>query len=114
LENGVDTHDLNEVSVMRNARINIISIAQVPAEFNPYQYQYDFKEVLQPITNNLISAIRQSGISFVDKSRIKTSRVTKFSLQEVDKTISYVCNAIILECEIKFTNTTNCFNVINF
>ena len=32
LENGQDTHDLNEVSVMRNARINIISIAQIPAK----------------------------------------------------------------------------------
>lgn len=114
LENGQDTHDLNEVSVTRNARINIISIAQIPAEFNPYQYQYDFKEVLQPITDNLISAIRQSGISYVNKSNIKTSRITKFSLQEVDKSLAYICNAIVLECEIKFTNTTSCLNNINF
>jgi hypothetical protein len=114
LENGVDTHDLNEQSVTRNAKINIVSIAQVPTEFNPYQYQYDFKEVLQPITDNLISALRQSGISLIDKARIRTTRVTKFSLQEVDKTLSYICNAIVLEAEIKFLNTTNCLNKIHF
>lgn len=114
LENGVDTHDLNEQSVTRNAKINIVSIAQVPTEFNPYQYQYDFKEVLQPITDNLISALRQSGISLIDKARIRTTRVTKFSLQEVDKTLSYICNAIVLETEIKFVNTTNCLNKIHF
>lgn len=114
LENGTDTHDLNEQSVTRNARINIVSISQAPSEFNPYQYQYDFKEILQPITDNLIQTLRQSGISIIDKARIRTTRVTKFSLQEVDKTLSYICNAIVLETEIKFTNTTNCLNKIHF
>jgi hypothetical protein len=116
LELGRDTHNLRGATntVKRNAKINIVSIAQMPEQFNPYQYQYDFKEVLQPIADNLISALTQSGISMVDLGNLNATKVTKFSMKQIDATLAYICNAIVLECEITFSNVTNCLNKIHF
>jgi hypothetical protein len=125
VENTPDIHNLRENSVFRNARINVISIAQVPAEFNPYQYQYDFKEILQPIADKVIDAIKQSGIAMLNMANVNTSRVTKFSLQEVDKSLTYICNAIVMDFDVKIVKIKSgsqsggqidesCLNNINF
>ncbi len=115
LEEATDTNDLREPSVKRNARINIIHESQAPAEFNPYQHEYDFKLILQPILDNLLIALNQSGISRYDDTNFKTQRIKKFSMrEELDKSLIYVCNAIVLDAEITFSGISSCLQQINF
>lgn len=114
LEEGTDTNDLREPSVTRNARINIIHQSQLPSEFNPYQHEYDYKQILQPICDNLLTAFSQSGISRYDNKNFKTRRVKNFSMTEVDKSLVYICNAIVLDAEVTFSGVSSCIKTINF
>lgn len=114
LETGEDTNDLREQSVKRQANIIILNESQAPQEFNPYQYQYDFSLVLQPIADNLIKALEQSGISRFDDRNIKTKRVTKYSMRENDKSLIFICNAIVINAEITFSNVSSCLQTIQF
>jgi len=110
-----DTNDLREPSVKRSARIVILHESQAPAEFNPYQHEYDYKLILQPILDNLLTALSKSGISRYDDKNFTTRRVKNYSMNEVEKSLVYVCNAIILEAEITFSGVSSCIktNIFN-
>jgi hypothetical protein len=115
LEEGADVNDLREPSVKRNARINIIYESQAPAEFNPYQHEYDFKLILQPILDNLLLALQQSGISRYSDGNFTTQRVKKFSMrEEINKNLVFICNAIVLDAEITFSGVSSCLQTIKF
>jgi hypothetical protein len=115
LEEGADVNDLREPSVKRNARINIIYESQAPAEFNPYQHEYDFKLILQPILDNLLLALQQSGISRYSDGNFTTQRVKKFSMrEEINKNLVFICNAIVLDAEITFSGISSCLQTIQF
>jgi hypothetical protein len=115
LEEGADVNDLREPSVKRNARINIIYESQAPAEFNPYQHEYDFKLILQPILDNLLLALQQSGISRYTDANFTTQRVKKFSMrEEINKNLVFICNAIVLDAEITFSGVSSCLQTIKF
>jgi hypothetical protein len=115
LEEGADVNDLREPSVKRKARINIIYESQAPAEFNPYQHEYDFKLILQPILDNLLLALQQSGISRYSDSNFTTQRVKKFSMrEEINKNLVFICNAIVLDAEITFSGVSSCLQTIQF
>ena len=122
LEEGSDVNDLREPSVKRNARINIIYESQAPAEFNPYQHEYDFKQILQPIVDNFLIAIRSSQISdLVDTRNVNTYRhkgylanYTKDTVPKTRNVGTYICNAIQLDAEIVFRNVERCVPTIIF
>jgi hypothetical protein len=114
LEDGEDSHNAYGGTVTRNARIVILNETQAPSEFNPYQYQYDFSLILQPIADNLLIALQNSGISNYKIDSLKTQRITKYSMREVDKTLVYICNAIIIKAEITFNNFSSCLSEIKF
>jgi hypothetical protein len=114
LEDGEDNHNVYGGTVTRNARIVILNETQAPSEFNPYQYQYDFSLILQPIADNLLTALQNSGISNYKQDSVKTQRITKYSMREVDKSLVYICNAIVLKAEITFNNHTSCLSEIKF
>jgi hypothetical protein len=114
---GEDTHDLNEPNVKRNASIVIATKSLMQDELNPFQYNNDFKIILQPILNNLITALQRSGISMLKTDTIKTNRVVNygvdFRIANEIKTLD-VWNAIVFDAEITFTSTTTCLNKIIF
>ena len=114
---GEDTHDLNEPNVKRNASIVIATKSLMQDELNPFQYNNDFKIILQPILNNLITALQRSGISILKVDTIKTNRVVNygvdFRIANEIKTLD-VWNAIVFDAEITFTSTTTCLNKIIF
>jgi hypothetical protein len=114
LVEGVDTNNEREPSVNRNAKIIILHMSQAPNEFNQYQHDYDFKLILQPILDNLIKALTMSGISRYDNTNFRTQRVKNFAMKEVDKSLVYICNAIVFEAEITFSGISSCLNTINF
>jgi len=114
LVEGQDTNDLREPSVSRNARIVILHESQAPSEFNPYQHEYDYKLILQPIADSLINALTNSGISRIDDKTIRTQRVKNYSMREVDKSLVYICNAIIIESDVIFSGISSCIQEIQF
>lgn len=114
LENGQDTNDLREQSVTRMANIIILNEMQAPEEFNPYQYQYDFDLILQPIANNLVKALTNSGISRFDDRSLKSSRITKYSMRNEDKSLIFICNSIVINANITFSNVSSCLQQIQF
>jgi len=114
LVEGEDTNNLREPNVSRNARIVILHESQAPSEFNPYQHEYDYKLILQPITDNLITALSNSGISRIDDRTIRTQRVKNYSMREVEKSLVYICNAITIEADVIFSGVSSCIEEINF
>ena len=115
LVEGTDSNDLREPSVTRsNARIVILHESQAPSEFNPYQHEYDFKLILQPILDNLLIALEQSGISRYDNQQFTTQRVKNYSMREAEKSLVYICNAIVFESTITFSGLSTCIQEIQF
>jgi hypothetical protein len=114
LVEGQDTNDNREPSVNRNAKIVILHESQAPNEFNPYQHEYDFKLILQPILDNLLIALEQSGISRYDNTDFRTQRVKNYSMREVDNSLVYICNAIVFDSLITFSGLSTCVQTIQF
>jgi hypothetical protein len=114
LVEGEDINDLREPSVKRNSRIVILHESQAPSEFNPYQHEYDFKLILQPILDNLLIALSQSGISRYSDDNFKTQRVKNYSMREEDNSLVFICNAIVLDAEITFSGQSTCLQTIQF
>ena len=114
LAEGQDTNDLREPSVSRNARIVILYQSQCPNEFNPYQHEYDYKVILQPIADNLMTALTQSGISRYDDTSVRVQRVKNYSMNEVSESLVFVCNAIVIDLDLTFSGVSSCIQQINF
>jgi hypothetical protein len=107
---GEDTNDLREPSVTRNARIVILNESEAPNEFNDYQHQFDYDVILQPILDNLLKALENSGISRYDDSNFRTQRVKNYSMTQVNESLLYICNAIVLDASITFSGISSCIN----
>lgn len=121
LTNSQDFHNLREPNVKRNASIIIATKSLNQDELNPFQYSNDFAIILQPTLDNLIKALRQSGISMLNETTIKTNRVANYGVefrreyqQKGETKTLDIWNAIIFDAEITFTSTTTCLNNINF
>jgi hypothetical protein len=115
LAEGQDTNDLREPSVKRNAKIVILHESQAPSEFNPYQHEYDYKLILQPILDNLLIALTRSGISRYNDKNFLTQRVKNYSMRTENESLTYICNAIVLNAEITFSGVSSCIktNIFN-
>lgn len=110
LAEGQDTNNLREPSVSRNARIVILHESQLPSEFNPYQHEYDYKLILQPICDNLLTALTNSGISRYDNTTFKTQRIKNYSMRNEIESLVFVCNAIVLDIDLTFSGISSCIN----
>ena len=115
LSTGSDENDLREPSVTRKARIIIATRSLNESELNPFQYQNDFSVILQPIVDNLLIGLSLSGISRYDDSNFNSERVPNYSVTYrkdlEDKTKASqidIWNAIVLDLNITFFNTSNC------
>lgn len=107
---GEDTNDLREPSVTRNAKIVILNQSESPEQFNDYQHEFDYKVILQPILDNLLKALENSGISRFDNTNFRTYRRKNFSMVEINKSLVYICNAIELDATITFSGISSCIN----
>lgn len=121
LTNSPDTHNLREPNVKRNARIIVATRSLNQDELSPFQYSNDFAVILQPTLNNLIKALKQSGISILNETTIKTERVINYGVEyrkeyqtQGETNTLDVWNVIVFDAEITFTSTTTCLNNINF
>ena len=114
LAEGQDTNDLREPSVTRNARIVILYQSQCPNEFNPYQHEWDYNIILQPIADNLMTALTQSGISRYDDKSVKVQRVKNYAMNTTEDSLVFICNAIVIDIDLTFSGISSCIQKINF
>jgi len=121
LVNGKDTNNDREPSVTRNARIVIATRSLNVNELNPFQYQNDFKVILQPIADNLLRALAVSGISRYDDTKVQSERVPNYSItyrdDSTDKTKTNqidIWNAIVLDLELTFYSPNGCIQTIKY
>ena len=116
-----DTNDLREPSVTRRARLIFATLSYNSDQFNRFQYQNDFKEILQPTVNNFLKALSQSGISRYDDTSFETERIPNYSVlyredsEDKSKTAQIaVWNAIVLDATITFSGVSSCLKTIYF
>lgn len=114
-----DKNNLREPNVSRRARIVIATRSLNSDEFNRFQYQNDFKLILQPILDNLLYALSNSGISRYDDTDFETERVPNYSVtyreDKENKTKTNqidIWNAITLDATITFSGTSDCLKQI--
>ena len=105
---GRDTVDKNNQTIRRNARIVIATRSQSKEEFNEFQFQSYYKEILNPVKENLIKAIERSGISHLTEDTYESEFIPNYSFQDAEGTLVDIWNAIVLNIDITFRTDYQC------
>ena len=114
LINSTNTENEQTKRINRSARIVIATKSNAVNEFNPYQYQNDFLNILNPVKKNLLKAIRASGISQLTNENYKYSFIPNYSYEDSEGTLIDVWNAIVIDLEVEFRTDYTCINAIKF
>jgi hypothetical protein len=105
---GRDSNDIYKKNISRNARIVIATRSMNKEEFNEFQFQTYYKEILYPIQMNLIKVLRRSGISAIIDDVYNSEFVPNYSFNDEAGTLVDVWNAIVLNMEISFVTDYQC------
>ncbi|QHB39520.1 hypothetical protein lillamy97_gp056 [Flavobacterium phage vB_FspS_lillamy9-7] len=105
---GRDSNDINNKSISRNARIVIATRSMNKEEFNEFQFQTYYKEILYPVQMNLIKALRMSGISQIVNEVYNSEYKPNYSFENSEGGLVDIWNAIELTIEISFDTDYPC------
>lgn len=105
---GRDSNDINNKNISRNARIVIATRSMNKEEFNEFQFQTYYKEILYPVQMNLIKALRMSGISKIVNEVYNSEFIPNYSFENSEGTLVDTWNAIVLNLEISFDTDYQC------
>jgi len=105
---GRDTNEIKGKNISRNARIVIATRSMNKEEFNEFQFQTYYKEILHPIQLNLIKVLERSGISKIIDDTYNSEFVPNYSFQDEAGTLVDIWNAIVLNIEISFDTDYQC------
>lgn len=104
--------DLIRNTVESKARFVIATRSNKVDEFNEFQYQTDYKNVLIPVYENFIKMFQRSGISTIIEESISIDLKPNFSFT-TDAGLITIWNAIVVEATIKIDGN-RCINTIKF
>ena len=105
---GRDSNDIYNKNISRNARIVIATRSMNKEEFNEFQFQTYYKEILYPIQMNLIKVLRRSGISTIIDDVYNSEFVPNYSFEDSEGGLVDIWNAIVLNLEISFVTDYQC------
>lgn len=105
---GRDTNEIKGKNISRNARIVIATRSMNKEEFNEFQFQTYYKEILHPIQLNLIKVLERSGISQIIDDTYNSEFIPNYSFQDEAGTLVDIWNAIVLNIEISFNTDYQC------
>lgn len=105
---GRDTNDIKGKNISRNARIVIATRSMNKEEFNEFQFQTYYKEILYPVQKNLIKVLERSGISSIIEDTYNSEFVPNYSFNDDNGTLIDIWNAIVLNIEISFNTDYQC------
>lgn len=115
LVNGKETENRLGLTIERRCRL-IIAINSTKMEnLNPTIWASDFDVTLNPIKENVLTALTCSGRTNLNQTTIDIERLPNYSEEGTNKTKTIdIWNAIVIDCDVTFNNNTNCFNTIKF
>lgn len=105
---GRDSNDIYNKNISRNARIVIATRSMNKEEFNEFQFQTYYKEILHPIQINLIKVLRRSGISKIIDDVYNSEYKPNYSFRDEEGVLVDIWNAIELNLEIYFVTDYQC------
>jgi hypothetical protein len=110
-----DEEDDEFETIKRNAKIIIATQTLGVNRFNPEIYATDYASILNPIKNNLIKALKASGISRINpKYSVNRHKQYKWRENSNNNATTDIWNVIVLQIEITFDVTGRCLNKVNF
>ena len=115
LVNGKETENRLGLTINRRIRL-IIAINSTKVEnLNPTIWDSDFDITLNPIKENVLTALTCSGRTNLNQTTIDIERLPNYSEEGTNNTKTIdIWNAIVIDCDVIFDNNTNCFNTIKF
>lgn len=112
LVDGVDNYDVTKKEVTRNNTRLILAIRKADVDlFNPDWYQSDYKNVLNPLAENVIKALDRSSISRIS-NEYQIQRFPNYTENGTDNATVDVWNALTIDIDITFNN--NCLKPIRY
>jgi hypothetical protein len=105
---GRDTNDIKGKNISRNARIIIATRSMNKEEFNEFQFQTYYKEILHPIQLNLIKVLERSGISQIIDDSYSSEFIPNYSFENSEGGLIDIWNAIVLNIEVSFDTDYQC------
>lgn len=115
LVNGTERENRLGLTINRRLRL-IIAINSTKIEnLNPTIWDSDFDVTLNPIKENVLTALTTSGRTNLNQTTIDIERLPNYSEEGTNNTKTIdIWNAIVIDCDVIFDNNTNCFNTIKF
>lgn len=112
LVNGEDNYDSMKHNVRRATRLVIAMRSDKVDEFNPFIYETDYKLILNPVLDNVLTALQNSTISYLYDREYNVQRLPNYSVNNNDNGQIDIWNAIVLDCSIDINN--QCLRPIKF
>jgi len=82
---------------------------------NPTIWDSDFEITLNPIKENVLTALTKSGRTNLNQTTIDIERLPNYSDEGTNKTKTIeIWNAIVIDCDVEINHNSICFNKINF
>ena len=107
----------NRLGKTMKSRIRLIlAINSTKMEnINPTIWDTDFEETLNPIKENVLTALTKSGRTILNQTTIDIERLPNYSEEGTNKTKTIdIWNAIVIDCDVEINHNSTCFNQINF
>jgi hypothetical protein len=102
--------------ILRKCRL-IIAINSIrETEINPSIWETDFRLTLNPLKENVLIALQNSGKTrIVNPDKVTVRREPNYCDEGTNKAKTIdIWNAIVLDLEVEFNSRTNCFQEIQF
>lgn len=100
LVNSEDNYDSMKVNVRRETRLVIAMRSDKVDEFNPFIYETDYKMILNPVLDNVLTALQNSTISYLYDREFTVQRLPNYSVNDNQNGQIDIWNAITLDCSI--------------
>lgn len=113
LVNDEENHSVSNSNTTRNTRLIIAKNSDAPDEFNDFQYQTDYKLILDPLLENIIKALQKSGISKIVDYEYTVQRLPNYKEVVGETKTLAIWNAIVFEANIEF-KSNRCLKNIKF
>lgn len=104
LVNGEDNYDSMKPNIRRETRLVIAMRSDKVDEFNPFIYETDYKMILNPVLDNVLTALQNSTISFFYDREFTVQRLPNYSVNNNGNGMIDIWNAIVLDCSIDINN----------
>ncbi len=104
-----EEEDLITKTLKKTAKIIIATHSDKVDEFNPFIFQTDYKEILLPIFNNIITALFKSGVTIITDNKVKRELAPNYSIRNNEKGLVDVWNVLAFTANIEM-DTKKCIN----